>query len=208
VTEGGPARNDRDLATAESQAAVEAARDADALVGGSPDTAGLDLAAAVHGDDVPSSRQDRDRVLEPDAGLSVPGATAEVVPPGASMTRPPDRAGGRDDHVEVRDRGAERVEAETVSIVQGGAARVDARRVDVHQGGIALARTDRLALRDRSSALAVVAARADVSDSNVFVLVARDVTGTVRPVLDWRAAAAFGVAFAIVPRLLRRAITR
>jgi hypothetical protein len=36
------------------------------------------------------------------------------------------------------------------------------------------------------------------------VLIAGRVDGTVRPILDWRGALAFGVAFAVVSGILRR----
>ena len=50
----------------------------------------------------------------------------------------------------------------------------------------------------------VVAARAEIEEgANVLFLIAARVEGSVRPVLDWRGAVAFGTAFGIAAGLLR-----
>jgi hypothetical protein len=92
-----------------------------------------------------------------------------------------------------------------VTINQGGAAQVRADELTIHQGGVALARTEQLTLDEGGTAFAVVANKATFNgDSSVFMLIAGNSSGDVRPVLDWRAAAAFGAGFALVLTLLRR----
>jgi hypothetical protein len=111
----------------------------------------------------------------------------------------------RADHVEICQGGASSVEATTVSIRQGGAGRIQADEITISQGGAGLVQTDSLKLEEGATAFAVLAGEATVSDgASVFVLLARSVSGGVRPVLDWRAAAAFGAGFGAAFALLRR----
>jgi hypothetical protein len=111
----------------------------------------------------------------------------------------------RADRVEISQGGAGSIEATSVTVQQGGAGRVRAQEMSLSQGGVGLARADNLRLGDGASAFAVVADQASIATgANVFMLIARSTSGVVRPVLDWRAAAAFGVAFAAVIALLRR----
>jgi hypothetical protein len=108
-------------------------------------------------------------------------------------------------NVSITQGGARDVEATTVTITQGGAARVRADSLSINQGGVGFARTDELTLHDGGTAFAVVTDSATFDgQSSVFLLVAGSATGDVKPVLDWRAAAAFGAAFAFVLSLLRR----
>ena len=116
-------------------------------------------------------------------------------------------AGGdvRAEHVTISQGGAQNVEATTVTITQGGAARVNASEMSVSQGGVALAQTDQLLVDEGGSAFVVMADQATVNEgASIFMLLARSVSGDVRPVLDWRAALAFGAGFAVVLRILRR----
>jgi len=111
----------------------------------------------------------------------------------------------RAETVNISQGGANSVEAENVSITQGGAAQVRAAQLSVSEGGVALARTENLTVGESGSAFAVVADSATVEEGgNVFMLIARSVGGDVRPVLDWRAALAFGAGLAVVARILRR----
>ena len=111
----------------------------------------------------------------------------------------------RAEHVEISQGGAGTIEATTVSLQQGGAGRVSAHELSVAQGGVGMARVDNLRLESDSGAFAIIADEAHVaSDANVFVLIARNVTGDVRPLLDWRAVAAFGAALVGAVALLRR----
>ncbi len=111
----------------------------------------------------------------------------------------------RAETVNISQGGANSVEAENVSITQGGAAQVRAAQLSVSEGGVALARTDNLTIGESGSAFAVVADSATVEEGgNVFLLIARSVGGDVRPMLDWRAALAFGAGLALVARILRR----
>lgn len=137
------------------------------------------------------SRKHTDQTLakaEAEAAVEASEAAAETV---------------RADHVDVRQGGAARIEAQTVSINQGGASRIDARDVSVTQGGAGLIRTDNIRLGQASSAFAVITGRAEVAPgSQVFVLVARETSGDVRPVLDWRGALALVGGFLVIRRLL------
>jgi len=111
----------------------------------------------------------------------------------------------RAEHVEISQGGAGTIEAATVSLQQGGAGRVNAHELTVAQGGVGLARVDNLRLESDAGAFAIVSDEAHLaSDANVFVLIARNVTGDVRPILDWRAVAALGAALVGAVALLRR----
>ena len=111
----------------------------------------------------------------------------------------------RAEHVEISQGSAGSIEATTVALTQGGAGRVRAHEMTVNQGGIGLARTDRLQLGERASAFAVISDEAALEPgSSVFMLLARSVSGDVRPIVDWRAAAAFGVGLGLAVSILRR----
>jgi hypothetical protein len=111
----------------------------------------------------------------------------------------------RADHVDIRQGGANSVEATTVTLTQGGAGRIQADDVSISQGGAGLVQTDSLRLEEGGSAFAVLAGEATISEgASIFMLLSRSVSGSVRPVLDWRAAAAFGAGFGVAIALLRR----
>ncbi|MEO6349772.1 MAG: hypothetical protein ABIP53_03895 [Candidatus Limnocylindrales bacterium] len=108
-------------------------------------------------------------------------------------------------NVSITRGGARDIDATTVTINQGGAARIRADHLSISQGGVGLARTDELTLHEGGTAFAVVADSATFDrESSVFMLIAGSTNGDVRPVFDWRAAAAFGAAFGLVLSLLRR----
>jgi hypothetical protein len=132
-------------------------------------------------------------------------AFSRLEPESAGAPTAPAGADVRAEHVELVQGGANTIDAQTVSIQQGGAANIRAREVSISQGGVALARTRRLSLRGGSNAAAVYADEATFDGgSNVLLLIARNVSGDVRPLLDWRAAAAVGAGFGLVVSLLRR----
>ena len=111
----------------------------------------------------------------------------------------------RADHVEISQAGAQSVDAETVSISQGGAAQVRAQQVTISQGGIGLARAGKVELNEGSSAFALIADEARVdAGANVLLLVAREASGDVRPLLDLPTALAIGAGFGLAISLLRR----
>ncbi len=91
-----------------------------------------------------------------------------------------------------------------MTVTQGGASRIDAREVSISQGGAGIVRADSLRLEDGSSALVVMAGRAEVSPgSRVMVLLSRETTPMdVRPILDWRGALALVGGFLVLRRLL------
>ena len=121
------------------------------------------------------------------------------------MTETPVREAVRADHVEIKQGGANSVEAHTVSITQGGAGQVRADEVSVSQGGVGIARAGKLSLAAGASAFAVLADDATVDGgANVFMLLARSTSGDVRPLIDVRSALAIGAGFGLAVSLLRR----
>jgi hypothetical protein len=111
----------------------------------------------------------------------------------------------RAENVTLSQGGARDVVATTVSITQGGAAQVRAEQMNLSQGGVALAKTDNLTVADGGSAFAVLSDHATVNEGgNVLVLLAGEVSGDARPLLDWRSALALGAGFVLAWRLLRR----
>jgi hypothetical protein len=124
--------------------------------------------------------------------------------------------------------------AETIDVHQGGIVQATASDIAVDTGGIVLAQGETVSLdrgaigaaiggevRVVQSAANLVGARDTIIDqslvmslvgvdvtirqpSAIGVLIAGRVDGTVRPILDWRGALAFGVAFAVVSGILRR----
>ncbi len=124
--------------------------------------------------------------------------------------------------------------AEAIDIQQGGIGRAMASDIAVSDGGIGLARGTTVSVdrgfigaslggetRVVQSMANLVGSQDTIVDqslvvglfgvtvtirqpSAIAVLIAGRVEGTVRPILDWRGALAFGAAFAIVARILRR----
>jgi hypothetical protein len=111
----------------------------------------------------------------------------------------------RAQNVTLSQGGARDIVATTVSITQGGAAQVRAEHMNLSQGGVALARTDNLTVADGGSAFAVLSDHATVNEGgNVLVLIAGEVSGDARPLLDWRSALALGAGLVVAWRLVRR----
>ena len=113
----------------------------------------------------------------------------------------------RAENVTLSQGGARDIEATTVSITQGGAAPVRAQQMSLSQGGVAVARTENLTVGEGGSAFAVLSDQATINEGgNVLLLVAGEVSGDARPVLDWRAAVAFSVGLVVAWRLVRRVL--
>ena len=111
----------------------------------------------------------------------------------------------RAQNVSLTQGGARDINATTVSITQGGASRVSAEQMNLSQGGVALAKTENLTVADGGSAFAVLSDHATVNEGgNVLVLVAGEVSGDARPLLDWRSALALAAGLVVFWRLLRR----
>ena len=111
----------------------------------------------------------------------------------------------RAENVTLTQGGARDIVATTVSITQGGAAQVRAEQMNLSQGGVALAKTDNLTVAEGGSAFAVLSDHATVNDGgNVLVLLASEVSGDARPLLDWRSALALAAGLVIAWRLVRR----
>lgn len=111
----------------------------------------------------------------------------------------------RAENVTITQGGARDIVATTVSITQGGAAQVRADHMNLSQGGVALAKTGDLTVADGGSAFAVLSDHATVNEGgNVLVLLAGEVSGDARPLLDWRSALALGAGLVVAWRLVRR----
>jgi hypothetical protein len=148
------------------------------------------------------------------------------------------RAGSGATIVELERESAEEVRADEVSVRQGGIGRAWAKDVHVSQGGIGFARADRVSIAQgglggalagevhvRQGLVTGVVAR-DVHLGQAYVrsifaltvraerptgvlfMVARNVEGNVRVLLDWRGALAFGAAFGLVSTLVRFRLRR
>ena len=111
----------------------------------------------------------------------------------------------RAERVDLRQGGATRIDATTVSLTQGGASRINARDVSIKMGGAVLVRTDALRLEDGAAAVAVVAGRAQVAPgARILVLISRQTSTEVRPVIDWRTALAAVGGYLLFRRILGR----
>lgn len=107
--------------------------------------------------------------------------------------------------VNIKQGGAQTVDATTVSINQGGAGRVNADTMTLDQSGVGIAHTNTLTLGSGSTAFAVFAKEATVEEgANALFLVARSFDGDVQPTVDWRSALAFGAGLGLVLAIIRR----
>jgi hypothetical protein len=163
------------------------------------------------------------------AGETISGTTdvpdAEAGEAGGSVTA---------DVVSIAQGGVQFAQARHVDIVQGGIWQADATDIAVSQGAIGLARGDRVSLEmggmlvavarearisqaytrdviarevdvDQAAIGTLVTARASFARRGlVGILIARQVDGDVRALLDWRGALAFGGALGVVLAILRR----
>ena len=113
------------------------------------------------------------------------------------------------DTVMIGQAGARSVRAHEVTVRQGGLGRVEADTISVTQGGVGLALCHDTATLQQAGAGAVVARLAQVNDSAVGFLLAREVRAqNLRVLFGVREALAFGaaagLALAAVLRLTRR----
>jgi len=136
--------------------------------------------------------------------------------------------------ISVHQGGVSTAYADAIDINQGGIGRAKAKDIAVTQGGIGIAQGDKVSLDrgaivaafgretrlvqsmsntaiggemtiDQSIVGSIVSGRVTVRQpSAIGVVIAARVEGTVRPILDWRGAAAFGAVFALVLGILRR----
>jgi hypothetical protein len=140
----------------------------------------------------------------------------------------------RSDRIDITQGGITTATADAIDVQQGGIVRATATDIAVTNGGIVLAQGDsvsldrgfavgtvggetrvvqsaanivggRDAMIDQSLVMSLLAEKVTIRQPSVIgVLIANRVEGTVRPILDWRGALAFGAAFAVIARLLRR----
>jgi len=202
-TNGAPAEDwparDRPLATDDSDAPVNL--DTDSSDG------------ATLGDVLDAAEVDDDAAADAEAAIAnfeepFSGIAAGMADIGPSDTVEIRNGGARDTDattVSITQGGARDIDAQNVTINQGGAAQVHADDLTINQGGVAIARTENLTIAEGGSAFAVMADKATLkADSSVFLLVAGSSSGDVRPVLDWRSAAALGAGFVLAVSLIRR----
>ena len=97
--------------------------------------------------------------------------------------------------------GVGQASAETITVNTGGIAAASAMSIDVAMGGVGLARAEQFRL-DRGRAMAVSAGEAKLQDTMVGVLLAREVHGDVRVLLDRKSVAVFGLAAGLILGLL------
>ena len=130
--------------------------------------------------------------------------------------------------------GVNNAQARAIDIHQGGISRAEGGDIAVTQGAIAIARGDRVSVEmgavavavggdvsvlqgfarsvvardvriEQGGARTILAGRATFGqNSGAFMVIAGRVDGTIRTVLDWRGALAFGAAFGLVVGLVRR----
>jgi hypothetical protein len=134
--------------------------------------------------------------------------TAELADPGDDSDAPvqlDDDGIMRGENVNLSQGGVKSIEATNVTFSQGGAGQVRAEQMSMEQGGVGLARVENLTLGSGASAFAVVADQATVEEgSNTFLVIAKTLSGDVRPTVDWRGAMAFGAGLGLVLSILRR----
>lgn len=93
--------------------------------------------------------------------------------------------------------------AERAEINQGAIAHAQVQDLAVRQGAVALVESSAHVRLEQSAVGAVVGDEVEIAAGSVaLVVVAREVHGDVRPVIDWRGALAFGVALGLVRLLL------
>jgi hypothetical protein len=144
---------------------------------------------------------------------SVDNAAPKEAAPG-EPTNPPVRPGD----VSIQQGGIGAVTAGEVTVSQGGIGAVQAERVSLEQGGIGAAMAGRIDIR-QGLVGAVIAGEARLEQAGARTLIANRVTfgpnsgavvvlaarseGNVRPVFDWRAGLAFGLAAGLISAILR-----
>ena len=105
--------------------------------------------------------------------------------------------------VHLKQGGAQNVQAETVHLQQGGIMFAAANRIELTQGGIMQARGETVTLHD-GGAGAVFARRAELENTSVLLLAAREVSGEAKVLFDLKAAILFGLVTGLVVGLLKR----
>ncbi|MBN1964505.1 MAG: hypothetical protein JW910_07650 [Anaerolineae bacterium] len=92
----------------------------------------------------------------------------------------------------------------TAAIQSSAIGNLQSDHADLHSSAVALVQADSLSLR-RSAAWLVQSDSAQVQERSIVgLLIARQTTGEVRPLLDWRGAALLGIVIGLVLRLTTR----
>jgi hypothetical protein len=109
--------------------------------------------------------------------------------------------------VNIEQSGASSVKADTVYVAQGGILSAEADVIEVDQGGIFWA-AGQTVIVSQGGAGVVVAEQAELQDSSVILLAARQVSGEARILLDLKAGIAFGLAAGLAAGLVRALLGR
>lgn len=175
------------LASAESQAALEAA------------------AETGHEETGPGALPPRGRGAE---SIEIAQAGAREVTAERIEIRQGGAGRAEATEIRVRQGGIGLAQAERIRLEMGAIGAAVGSQVEVRQGLSRLTAARESVRLEQSGALAVLANRVEVGrQSGVVFLFARNVHGDVRPLFDWRAGAAFGAGAALVAaaaRALRR----
>ncbi len=143
---------------------------------------------------------------------------ADDAPANEAATAEPANPPARSGDVSIQQGGIGAVTAGEVTVSQGGIGAVQAERVSLEQGGIGAAMAGRIDVR-QGLVGAVIAGEARFEQAGVRTMIANRVTfgpnsgavvvlaarseGNVRPVFDWRAGLAFGLAAGLISAILR-----
>ncbi len=216
-------QRNEDLAVAEAEAAREAAASADGGADAAAEKVRRPRAKTTTAADEPAT-------LAPAGATRVTGgngaagrlATAETATPAAGTVTRLEQGGlpeASADTIEVRQGGIGRASAQDISVSMGGIGMARADRVSVELGGIGAAFAGEVDIRqgavnavvarevelEQAFVQTIVAANVEIEErTTVLVLIAGRVEGSVRTILDWRGALAFGAAFGALFALVRR----
>jgi hypothetical protein len=175
---------DQTLATAESQAAVEA--------------------AAETGPEEPARRSIPRWRRGGSGAVQIGQAGAREVAAERIEIRQGGAGRAEATEISVRQGGIGLAQAERISLEMGAIGAAVGSQVEVRQGLSRLTAARESVRMEQSGALAVLANRVEVGrQSGVVFLFARNVEGDVRPLFDWRAGLAFGAGAALVATATR-----
>jgi hypothetical protein len=110
--------------------------------------------------------------------------------------------------VEITQGGAQTIEAENVSLSQAGAFTIESTTADVNMSGVGFLTTDTVTLRSGGAGVVIADTVKAETGSVIGVLFAGTIEGDPNVRVDFRAAAAAGVGFAVALFVLRRVFRR
>ena len=99
--------------------------------------------------------------------------------------------------VTIQQGGAKSVKATTVQVMEGGIAMADAESIEVGSGGIALAKGGDITVKGGGVAVAI-GQKVELDNASAVLVVAREVSGDAKILIDLRAALLFGAVLGVV----------